>query len=338
MKYPSRIFKKSAKYFVWQLLLAFLALYLITTCSNKKNNVIDINPVSKDKKNLIIGFSQMNHTNPWRIAETNDIKNEAIKRGFELISTDADSLAEKQIEDVSYLISRKVDYIILAPILYYQIRLAVMAAKKAGIPLIVIDRMVDAKPGKDFLTFIGSNFYVEGMRIAEWLAKHTNYQANIIELRGRDGSSPAIDRGLGFRNVIKNYPKMEIVHSECANFERLEGQKVMEDIIIKLGRSFNAVYAHNDEMAIGAIQALKAAGLKPGVDVLVVSIDGEKDALKAILAGELGATVECTPRFAKKIFDVIEMHRQGKPIPPKIINEDRLFDITNAMEFIDEAF
>lgn len=287
---------------------------------------------------LLVGFSQINHANPWRIAETNDVLSEAETRGYEIILTDAESSAQKQNEDVAFLIERQVDYIILAPIAFQPVEPAILAAKTANIPLILVDRMAVGKPGEDFLTFIGSDFIDEGERIAEWLAEEMDREARIVELRGREGASPEIDRAIGFRNVISKYPKMEIIISRHANFERLEGQKVMEDIILSIGRKFDAVYAHNDEMAIGAIQALKAAGMQPGKDVMLVSIDGEKDALKAIIAGELGASVECTPKFASTIFDVIASHRKGEQIPVKIINDDRLFDITNAMENINDVF
>jgi ribose transport system substrate-binding protein len=309
----------------------------VSSCTDE-NGVAEINPRANSEEGLLIGFSQVNHANPWRIAETNDIKKEAERRGYDLILTNAESSSAKQVEDVDFLISQKVDYVVLAPIEFEPLRPAILSALKAEVPLILIDRMADGIPGEEFLTFIGSDFYEEGVRVAEWLVEKLDGKARIVELRGRAGSSPATDRALGFRKVINNYPDMEIVVSRWANFERLEGQKVMEDIILSIGRDFEAVYAHNDEMAIGAIQALKAVGIQPGEDVILASIDGEKDALRAIIAGELGVSVECNPRFAGKVFEVIEKHQRGEPIPPVIINEDKLFDSSNAMEFIDDAF
>ena len=138
--------------------------------------------------------------------------------------------------------------------------------------------------------------------------------------------------------MIDTIEGMEIVASDFADFERIKGQNVMEDIILSYGRDFNAVYAHSDEMAIGAIQALKAANITPGSEVALISIDGSKDALKSIIAGELGATIECSPRLGTAVFDTIEAHMAGKEIPPRIIIEDRLFDSSNAEEMFHEGF
>jgi ribose transport system substrate-binding protein len=293
---------------------------------------------ARRRERLLIGFSQVNHANPWRIAETNDIRSEAAGRGHELVLLDSGSSAAQQVRDVAALIARRVDYIILAPKEFSALRPAILAARDAGIPLILADRMADAEPGKDFLAFVGSDFIPEGEWVAAWLAARTGGKARIVELRGEKGSSPEIDRAEGFRREIAKHPGMRIVASRYAHFERLEGQKIMEEIILSLGRGFDAVFAHNDEMAIGAIQALKAAGIRPGVDVLLGSIDGGRDALKAIIAGELGVSVECSPRIARPIFDLIDAHHRGETVPPRVLNVDRLFDATNAARFISSAF
>ncbi|MGE5581062.1 MAG: ABC transporter substrate-binding protein [Bacillota bacterium] len=291
-------------------------------------------------KKIKVGFSQMEYNNPFRIAETNSIREEASKRGYELICTDAKSQITKQIADVKKLVAKGVDYLILAPREYEGLTPALKLARKAGIPVILIDRETAGRPGIDYITIIASDFIREGERAAAWLVKSTGGKANIVELTGTIGSSVARDRSLGFRNVIAKYPRMKIITSQSGDFFRTTGEKVMEGIIQTYGSKIkiNAVYAHNDEMAIGAIQALKAAGLTPGKDVILVSIDGERDALKAIVAGELGATVECSPRFGPKVFDVIERHLRGEKIPFKIVNNDRFFDINNASDYIESAY
>jgi ribose transport system substrate-binding protein len=168
--------------------------------------------------------------------------------------------------------------------------------------------------------------------------KQSNGKAGVIELLGTPNSSVARDRHDGFAEAIKASPDIKILASQPANFTRAEGQKVMENLIQAHGANITAVYTHNDEMALGAIQALKAAGRQPGKDVLVVSVDGQKSALEAITRGEMNATVECNPRFGPIAFDTLEKHLRGEKIEPKIIVPDKFFDASNAAQFVNEAY
>ena len=295
---------------------------------------------AKKEGKLRVGFSQMEHSGPWRIAETQSMKDEAAKRAdrYELIVTDAQGQTAKQVSDVEDLVAQRVDAIFLAPREAVGFELALQAAKDAGIPVFLIDREVKGEAGKDFVAFIGSNFVEEGRRAGEWLAKQTSGKAGIVELLGSAGSSVADDRHDGFAEAIKAHPDMKIIASQPGNFTRAEGQKVMENLIQAHGPNITAVYAHNDEMALGAIQALKAAGKQPGKDVIVVSVDGEKAALEAIMRGEMNITVESNPRFGTLAFDTLEKYLRKESIPPKIILEDRFFDSTNAAQFVNEAY
>ncbi len=295
-------------------------------------------PQDNSGKQLVVGFSQMENNSPWRIAETQSIKDEADKRGIKLVYTDAQSQTSKQISDVEDMIAQQVDYILLAPREFEGLAPALEAAKEAGIPVILIDRAAAGVAGEDYVTLIASDFVDEGKRVAEWVAEKSGGKANIVELTGTAGSSVAIDRANGFLEGIKDYPDMKIIASQTGDFARAKGQSVMENIIQAKGDEITAVYAHNDEMAIGAIQALKAAGREPGKDVIIASIDGEKDALKAIIAGELGVSVECNPKFGPIAFDTIEKLEKGEKVDTFIKNEDRLFDSTNASQFVDEAY
>ena len=291
----------------------------------------------RDEGKFVVGFSQMESDNPWRLAETKSLRDEAAKRGYELVVTDAQGQTAKQVSNVEDLIARRVNVILLAPREFEGLAPALQAAKEAKIPVILVDRAAAGTPGEDYVTLLASNFVEQGKRAAEWLAKQTNGQAKIVELSGTAGASVAKDRGDGFREGIKAYPGMEIVASQTGDFSRAAAQRVMQNIAQSLGKQITAVYAHNDEMALGAIQALKAAGLQPGKDVIIVSVDGQRAALEAIERGELGATVESNPRFGPIAFDTIEKLRKGEPIPPKLLITDRFFDGTNAKEFVAEA-
>ncbi len=287
-----------------------------------------------------VAFAQMENTGPWRIAETNSMKSEAEKRAsqYNFVYTDAQSTTAKQVSDVEDLIARKVSAIFLAPREAEGFSATFQAAKAANIPVILIDREASGTPGTDFVTVIKSDFVKEGQRAGEWLAKQTGGKAGIVELKGTTGSSVANDRSKGFTDEIGKSGDMKIIASQDANFTRAEGQKVMENIIQAKGKEITAVYAHNDEMALGAIAALKAAGMNPGKDVMVISIDGQKLALEAIIKGEMNATVECNPRFGPIAFDTLEKHFRGEKLPAQIINEDRFFDASNAAQFVNEAY
>ncbi|WJQ05519.1 ABC transporter substrate-binding protein (plasmid) [Geobacillus stearothermophilus] len=328
--------KKSHIFF--PLLVIFIL--ILSACSSGSTDVgTDGGNKGKDDGKLVVGFSQMENNNPWRIAETESIRNEAKKRGIELVYTDAQGDTAKQVSDVEDMIAKGVDYIVLAPREYDGLAPALQAAKKANIPVILVDRKAKGTPGEDYVTFIGSNFIEEGQRAAEWLIKELGGKGNIVELTGTSGSSVALDRQKGFSDTIKQKaPDMKIIASQTGDFARAEGQKVMENLLQSYGDQIDAVYAHNDEMAIGAINAIKAAGKVPGKDIIIVSVDGTKDALKAIIAGELGATVECSPFFGPIVFDVIEKLENGEEVPTEIINKDRFFDKSNAEQYVDEAY
>jgi len=286
----------------------------------------------------VVGFSQMGHDNPWRMAQTQSLRDEAAKRGYELVVTDAQDQTAKQVADVEDLIARRVDVILLAPREFEGLAPALQAAREANIPVVLVDREAEGTAGEDFVTFLGSNFVEQGQRAAEWLVKETGGTAGIVELTGTPGSSVAADRARGFREVIERHPGMKILASQTGEFSRATGQRVMQNIAQSLGKQITAVYAHNDEMALGAIQALKTAGLQPGTDVKVVSIDGQRAALEAIERGELGATVESNPRFGPIAFDTIEQIRRGETVPPKKLITDRFFDKANAAQFVSEAY
>ena len=287
---------------------------------------------------FVVGFSQMESNNPWRIAQTASLKAEAVKRGVDLVVTDAQGQTAKQVSDVEDLIARRVSLILLAPREFQGLAPALAAARAARIPVILVDREAAGTPGADYVTFLGSNFVEQGRRAAEWLATATNGTADIVELSLTPGSSVARDRAAGFRLGIAKFPGMKIIASQTGNASRAEGEHVMQNLAQSLGARITAVYAHNDEMAIGAIQALKGAGRHPGTDVVVVSVDGERAALEAIVAGELAATVESNPRFGPLAFETIANYRKGQTIPPKILLTDRLFDRTNAAQFVNLAF
>jgi ribose transport system substrate-binding protein len=290
-------------------------------------------------RKMRVGFSQTETDGPWRIAETKSMQDEAARRGYELVLTNARGDTATQVSNLEDLIAQRVEAIFLAPREAKGFEGPLQAAKEAGIPVILIDRELEGvRAGEQYVTFIGSNFVEEGRRAGEWLAKQSNGKAGIVELLGTAGSSVANDRHQGFADAIKAFPDMKVIAAQDGNFTRAQGQKVMESLIQAHNRAITAVYTHNDEMALGAVQALRAANMNPGKDVLVVSVDGQKSALEAISRGEMNATVECNPRFGPVAFDTLEKLKRGEKLPPKIINTDRFFDSSNVAQSLADAF
>jgi len=297
-------------------------------------------PALAKKDTYKVGFAQTESNNPWRIAQTESMKAEAQKLGYQLVYTDAAGSAAKQVADVNSMIAQGVDVIFLAPREEKPLIPAVMAAKKAGIPVILLDRNVDqslAKAGEDYLTFIGSDFIEEGKRVAEWLAKNANGKSKIIELEGTTGSSPANDRKKGFDEAIKAAGGFEIVASQTGDFARDKGRQVAE-ALLQAHPDADVIYAHNDEMAIGAIAAIEAAGKVPGKDILVLSIDGGKEAVQAVVDGKINAVVECNPRFGPKAFETMTRYAAGDKIEAWVINTDKFYDASNASAELSSAY
>jgi ABC-type sugar transport system substrate-binding protein len=298
-------------------------------------------PKLAQKETYKVGFAQTESNNPWRIAQTNSMKAEAEKLGHQLVYTDAAGSAAKQVADVNSMIAQQVDLIFLAPREEKPLIPAIMAAKGAGIPVILLDRNVDqslAKPGEDYVTFIGSNFVEEGQRVAEYLVGLGLDKKIIIELEGTTGSSPANDRKKGFDDVIAQNADYQIVASQSGDFARDKGRQVAETLL-QAHPDANVIYAHNDEMAIGAIAALEAAGRTAGRDdCLVFSIDGGREAVQLVVDGKIEAVVECNPRFGPKAFDTAVAYANGETIPPVIINPDEMYTPENAAELLDTAY
>lgn len=289
---------------------------------------------SSGGKKRVVGFAQVGAESSWRTAETQSIRSEADKRGVTLKFSDAQGKQENQIKAVRGFITQGVDAIILAPVVETGWEPVLQEAKKARIPVIVVDRGVAVQDAELYATLIASDFIAEGRMAAEWLANASQRKARIVELQGTPGAAPAIDRKKGFEEALSAYPEMKIIASQSADFRRSQGKEVMEALIKRHGAEIDAVYAHNDDMALGAIQAIEEAGRKPGQDIKVVSIDGVKGAFEAIIAGKLNCTVECNPLLGPMAFDAIDHILAGKILPKRTVVVDRLFDHTNAKDAI----
>lgn len=275
----------------------------------------------------VVGFSQIGAESGWRTANTKSIKDEAAKRGVELRFSDAQGEQENQVRALRTFIQQKVDVIAFSPKTQDGWQPVLEEAKRAGIPVILTDRAVKVDDDSLYVTFIGSDFVEEGRRAAEWLAKASGGKAMIAELQGTPGAAPAIDRKKGFEEGIAKYPGMKIIKSQSGNFERAKGKEVFESFLRSPeGPQITALYAHNDDMALGAIQAIEGAGKKPGTDILIVSIDGVHDAFQAMLEGKLNCSVECNPLLGPQLFDTVEKIRRGETVPKRVQTVEGVFE------------
>ncbi|XMO92350.1 galactofuranose ABC transporter, galactofuranose-binding protein YtfQ (plasmid) [Paracoccus sp. ME4] len=275
-----------------------------------------------------VGFSQIGSESGWRAAETTLTRQQAEERGYQLQFSDAQQRQENQIAAIRSFVAQGVDAILLAPVVATGWDSVLEEAAEAEIPVVLLDRQVDSDESL-YLTAVGSDLVHEGEVAAQWLVDQVAGEpCRIVELQGTTGSSPAIDRKTGFETAIAGHDNLEIVRSQTADFTRARGKEVMESFLQAEGGGADicALYAHNDDMAVGAIQAIKEAGLAPGSDILIVSIDAVPDIFQAIAAGEANATVELTPNMAGPAFDALEAFWADGTMPEKFIQtESRLF-------------
>ncbi len=275
---------------------------------------------------LTIGFSQIGSESAWRTAFTDAVKAEAEARGINLLFSDAQNEQENQIAAIrAWIAQGDVDAIILAPVVTSGWDEVLQEAQDAGIPVVIVDRNVDVDPSM-FVTRVSSDFVHEGRLAATWLVQATSGNCNIVELYGTVGSAAAEDRHTGFTEVMALFPNMKIIRSETGNFVRTEGKAVMESFLnAEDPANICAVFAHNDDMAIGAIEAIKEAGLAPGKDILVVSVDAIPDIFNSLDAGEANATVELSPFMGGPAFDAVVAALNGEELPKWIPVAGKLY-------------
>jgi len=287
----------------------------------------------KTYQDLVVGFAQIGAESEWRTADTDSIKQEAERLGIELKFMDAQQKSENQILALRTFIAEKVDVIGISPVVETGYQEVFQEAKNAGIPIILVDRNADV-PEDLYVTYLGSDFLEEGRKAAQVMVDLTGGKANIVELVGTIGSAPAKNRFTGFRDIIKSYPEMKIIDSESGDFTRARGREVMKAFLQKHGSIITAVYAHNDDMAVGAIQAIEEYGLRPGVDIKIVSVDAARGAFEAMIAGKLNATIECNPLLGPQFFELALKVVNGESVPKRVFSIEGIFFPDNAAEIL----
>lgn len=335
-------------------LLILSAILLVTAACGKNNNNTNAEPskqaaassaapsseapaseaAAPADKPITMGFSQVGAESGWRSANTQSIQDAAKEAGIDLKFSDAQQKQENQIKAIRSYIQQKVDVIAFSPVVESGWDTVLKEAKDAGIPVILTDRAVDSKDTSLYVTFMGSDFVEEGRMAGDWMVeqyKDAAEDVNIVELQGTTGSAPANDRKAGFAEKIAANPHLKVIASQTGDFTRAKGKEVMQ-AFLKAHKDIDVLYAHNDDMALGAIQAIEAAGLKPGVDIKIISVDGVKDGMTAAAEGKINYIVECNPLLGPLLMQTAKDLLSGKEPPKRIVTPDGTFTSEQAKE------
>ena len=281
---------------------------------------------------LVVGFSQVGAESGWRTANTKSIQGAFEDAGIELKFSDAQGKQENQIKAIRSYIQQQVDVIAFSPVVESGWDTVLKEAKDAGIPVVLTDRSVDSKDDSLYESFLGSDFILEGERAGDWV--NTEFadadSVKVVELQGTTGAAPANDRAEGFRNKVTD-PKFEIVASQTGDFTRAGGKQVME-AFLKAHPQIDLVYAHNDDMGLGAIEAIEAAGKVPGTDITIVTVDAVKDGMTALSEGKINFIVECSPLLGDQLVEIAEKVAAGEEVEKRIVTEEGTFTQEQAIE------
>ncbi|MEU6403345.1 ABC transporter substrate-binding protein [Streptomyces sp. NPDC046985] len=291
-----------------------------------------------DLKSAKVGFSQSEkEANPFRIAETQSIKDEAAKRGLTLLTANAQSQFSKQISDVQDLLAKGANLLVIAPLNSDGWEPVLRAAAARKVPIVTIDRKINATACKDYVSFIASDFIEQGKRAADQMIKATGGKGQIAILLGAAGNNVTTERTKGFKDrIAEKAPELKVVFEQTGDFTREKGQQVTEQLI-QSKPGINGLYAENDEMGLGAVGALKGAGKKAG-QVKIVTVDGTRNAVQEIKDGWIQGVIESNPRFGPLAFQTLDEFTQGKPVAQDIIIQDKAYDTANAAQNIGMAY
>lgn len=329
--------------------LMFLGLCLAGCSADTDEEIMEIvrgEAPQREDDLLQIGLIQTGKESDWRDANTNDYLNLFVEeRGYHLIYIDGNSSPERQVQAMRDLIWQRVDYIILQPIVETGWDEAIHEARQAGVPVIVADRQI-ATDSSEYVAWIGSDFYGEGIKAIEWLEEYLEERnrldedINIILLEGTEGATAAIGRTEGIMEMVSHHDNWNIIASECANFTQGEGQTVMEGLLEKFDASdIHVVISENDNMIFGAMKAMDRKGISygPEGDIIMISFDALREAFEKMIDGKLHVSVECNPLLAGGVEEIILDLEQGNSMEEKRhYVEEKVYDYQNASEYINE--
>jgi len=273
---------------------------------------------------IVMGFAQVGAESGWRTANTKSVQTSAKTAGLELKFSDAQQKQENQIKAIRSYIQQKVDVIAFSPVVETGWDTVLLEAKRAKIPVILTDRAIDSQDTSLYKTFLGSDFVAEGKKAGKWLVENSSGPQNVVQLEGTTGAAPAIDRTSGFKDAISSRPDIKIVASQTGDFTRAGGKQVME-AFLKSTPNIDVVFAQNDDMGLGAIEAIKAAGKVPGKDIKIITVDAVHDGMQALANGEINYIVECNPLLGPQLMDLAKKVVKGESVPQRVVTKETTF-------------
>ena len=303
---------------------------------------------AKGDKQITMGFSQIGAESEWRTANTESIKQAAKDAGVNLQFSDAQQKQENQIKAIRSFIAQGVDIIAFVPIVETGWDTVLKEAKDAKIPVIVVDRDVKVSDDSLYVAKIGTDSVAEGKKVFQWIDEYmaknnkkprSGDKFNIVELEGTVGSSVAIRRQEGFKDAMaasQNAGKYNLLASQTGEFTRQKGQEVMESFLKSDRDKIDILFAQNDDMALGAIQAIEAAGLKPGKDITIISIDGVKGMFQAMIEGKSNCTVECNPLQGPLLMETAKKILAGEKVEKLVYVDEGIFPADVAEKTLPE--
>lgn len=299
---------------------------------------VNASPTDTPLSEMVIGYSQSeNEQNPFRKVETASVRKAVEGSGAQFVYTNANSDQAKQLSDIQSMINQGVDALIVSPISSSGLQAAFASAKENGVAVVIIDRETASTPCEDTInSFIGSDFYDQGVRAAQAMVEATGGEGEMAEIQGPSGTDVAAARSEGFAAELEKHPGLKVVAQQPGNWSTSEAQEVLSQMISS-NPGVKGVYTHSDTMALGAITALNNFGKKPGEDVFITSVDGSADAVRYVASGEIYATVETSPHFGPAALSALEDWFAGEEVAQKILLEDALYTKENAQEALDSG-
>jgi simple sugar transport system substrate-binding protein len=303
-----------------------------TQTGNIDTSAASAQPVTESRP-IVLGFSQLGSESDWRKANTLSIQEAAKESGIDLILDNAEQSQGQQFAAIRRFIKLNVDVIAIAPVIQSGWDRILKEVQEAGIPVLILDRAVDTRDSSQYVSLIGSDFYEEGRKAGKYLLDKMGNSPGpigIVELKGTEGSTPSIDRGKGFHDTIKERKDLTVLVSESADFTYEKGRDVMRSILKEKGRKIRVLFSHNDDMALGAIEAIEEYGLRPGKEIVIISVDGTRKAMEKMAEGKINCVVECNPLLGPNLMQAVKELMAGRSIPKRIVTPESVFTEVTA--------